>query len=566
MKAIRWIAIIVGVLVVIALVAPFLIPVNQFKPTIEQRASAAMGRKVTIGNLSLSLLSGSLGADNISIADDPKFSKDAFLLAKSAKVGVEMMPLIFSKSLHVTGVTIDKPEVLLLHDAAGRWNYSSIGGAEKAEKAPAPSGGSAMPADFAVSKLELKDGRITIGSVTSQKRSVYDNVNVTASNVSMNAKFPVTVTADLPSGGKFKLDGDVGPVDQTDASLTPVDAKVAASGVNLATTGLIDPSLGLGGDLDLNATVQSQGGMAHTKGTAKLTKALLVAGGSPATTPVTLDYSTTYDLRKESGVVNPSTLKIGNAVSHLSGTYETKSDETILNIKQGGENNPVADLQAFLPAVGVHIPQGASLQSGTLTTNFTLAGPTKRLITSGSVALANAKLANFDLGSKMSGIASLAGIKSGKDLDIEKLTTDVKVSPTGIEAQNFQAVVASVGNLVGGGTVDAKNNLDFKMAATLATSSVAGGAASPVTAGSGVFAKLAGGGGCKSTSIPFLIKGTTSDPKFMPDVGGIASSMLKTQLGCAGNLATGQPGAKKPNATDVINGISGLLGKKKPQQ
>ena len=50
----------VAVLVVVILVLPFVIPVNQFRPTIEQKASAALGRKVQIGYLSLSLLSVSL--------------------------------------------------------------------------------------------------------------------------------------------------------------------------------------------------------------------------------------------------------------------------------------------------------------------------------------------------------------------------------------------------------------------------------------------------------------------------------------------------------------------------
>src|SRR5882762_3615425 len=73
-KTLKIILIVAGVLVVLVLVAPFLIPVNQFRPTIEEKASAALGRKVELGNLSLSLLSGSLSADNISIGDDPKFS------------------------------------------------------------------------------------------------------------------------------------------------------------------------------------------------------------------------------------------------------------------------------------------------------------------------------------------------------------------------------------------------------------------------------------------------------------------------------------------------------------
>jgi hypothetical protein len=115
-------------------------------------------------------------------------------------------------------------------------------------------------------------------------------------------------------------------------------------------------------------------------------------------------------------------------------------------------------------------------------------------------------------------------------------------SAPGLQAENFLAVVPAVGNLVGGGTIDSKNNLDFKMAAALATSSVAGGAASPVAAGAGLLGQQSGGG-CKSTSIPFLITGTTSDPKF------------------AGAVPTGLPG-KLSNTVDAIGGLFG--GKKRP--
>src|ERR1700754_2428883 len=57
--------IVIVVLILIVVIAPFLIPVNHFRPEIEEQASAALGRKVEIGNLSLSLFSGSLGADNL---------------------------------------------------------------------------------------------------------------------------------------------------------------------------------------------------------------------------------------------------------------------------------------------------------------------------------------------------------------------------------------------------------------------------------------------------------------------------------------------------------------------
>jgi AsmA protein len=566
-KALKIVLIVVGVLIVLVLVAPFLIPVNQFRPTIEEKASAALGRKVELGNLSLSLISGSLSADNISIGDDPKFSSSPFLIAKSLNVGVEILPLIFSKALNVTGITIDTPQVTLLHNAAGSWNYSSLGGAAAKSKAAKSSGPSNAAADLTIKKLDLKNGSIIIGSVSSQKRSTYDHVDVTASNVAMTSQFPVTVTADLPSGGKFKLEGVVGPVDEADTALTPLTAKLNVGALNLASTGFLDPSMGLGGIVDLDGTLESRGGEAETKGSVKFSKAMLIAGGAPAGVPVIVDFNTKYNLRKNAGVLNPSTLKIGSAGARLNGTYESAGEATVVNIKLEGRDMPAKDLEAFLPALGIHLPKGASLAAGTLNTDLNITGPTNKLVTNGTVGLFKAKIANFDLGSKMSTISMLTGLKTGQDLDIEKLTTNLRMAPDGLQAENFLAVVPALGNLVGAGTVDSKNDLDFKMAATLANSatfSSSGGA--PVSGIGGVLGAIGGGkGNCKGATIPFLVHGTTADPKFVPDVGGIAASLVKSQLGCAGSTASGVTAPQQLNPSTAVNALGGLFKKKKPQ-
>jgi AsmA protein len=563
-RTLRIVAIVVVVLILIVVIAPFLIPVDKFRPTIEEKASQALGRKVELGNLSLSLISGSLAAESISIGDDSKFSTSPFLTAKSLKVGVEIMPLIFSKTLNVTGITIESPEVILLHNGAGKWNYSTLGGAAaKSQQKQA----STSPADLSVQKFTLKDGRIIIGATTSKKRSTYDHVNVVASNFSMTSKFPVTVTADLPNGGKFKLDGNAGPIDQEDAALTPLDAKLEVTSLDLASTGFVDSSAGLGGLLDLTANLSSQNGEAEIKGNVKISKALFIAGGSAAGVPVTIDFDTKYNLRKNAGVLEPSTLKIGSAAAHLNGTYETGGEATVVHIKLDAKDMPAKDLEAFLPALGIILPKGTSLQAGTLNTNLNIVGPLNKLITTGDVGLFNGKLAGFDLGSKMSSIASLAGVKSGKDLDIQKLTTNLRMAPDGLKAENFIAVVPSVGNLTGAGTVDSKNNLDFKMAAML--TSTLGDVGSPVSDASGLLGKATGGGGgCKTgTTVPFLIQGTTADPKFVPDVGGLAAGILKSQLGCAAGLGSGAgKDATKVVPTDAVNALGGLLKKKKPPQ
>lgn len=580
----RNILIAVGVLVVLLVIAPFLIPVNRFRPTIEEKASAALGRKVQVGDLSLSLLGGALTAKDLSIGDDPKFSPTPFLTAKSLNVGVEMIPLIFSKQLNVTGITIDEPQVTLLKNPAGDWNYSSIGstsggnsggGTAPASSAPSapktpeketPSSSSSTP-DISVKKLELKDGKIILGTTTSKQRTTYDKVNVTASDFSMNSKFPVAVTANLPGGGDLKLDGNVGPLDKNDTTLTPLDAKLHISSLNLATTGILDPSLGLGGLVDLDTMLANQGGMAQTNGTVKLSKALFVQGGSPAGVPLNVDYSTKYDLRKNSGVLNPSTVKIGSATAKLNGTYASQGDATVVDLKLVGEGMSARDLEAVLPSIGVNLPKGASLTAGTLSTNLNIKGPTNRLVTDGNIGLFNGKLAGFDLGSKMSAISALTGLKTGKDLDIEKMTTNVHMAPNGLRADNFIAVVPSVGNLTGAGTLDAKNNLDFKMAATL-TGGALGAIGNSAGVGNLLNSALAGGGkasNCKAgTTIPFLIQGTASDPKFIPDVGGVAAGLLKSQLGCSGNSLENAGKASAQSPQDAVKALTGLFGKKKP--
>jgi AsmA protein len=479
------------------------------------------------------------------------------------------LPLIFSKTLNVTGITIENPEVILLHNPAGQWNYSSLGGTSAAsQQTQATKTSPAAPsrAGLSVQKFTLKDGRIVVGSTTSQTRSTYDRLNVVASNFSMTSAFPVTVTADLPDGGKFKLDGTAGPIDQEDASLTPLNAKLDVTSLDLASIGFVDSGAGLGGLLDVSANLASQNGEAQTRGSVKLLKALLVAGGSPAGVPLTVDFDTKYNLRKNSGVLNPSTLKIGSAVAHLSGTYETAGEATAVNIKLDAKDMPAKDLEAFLPALGINLPKGSSLQAGTLNANLNLAGPTNKLLTTGSVGLFNGKLAGFDLGSKMSSVASLAGVKSGKDLEIEKLTTNLRMAPEGLKADNFIAVIPSVGNLAGAGTVDSKNNLDFKMVATL--TSALGAVGSPVSSVGGLLDKATGdGGGCKSgTTVPFQIQGTTADPKFIPDVGGLAAGMFKSQLGCVGGLTSGAGKNAGKAPANAINNFGGLLKKKKPQQ
>jgi AsmA protein len=539
------VAIVFGILIVIAVSLPFLIDTNTFRPKIESELTGALGRQVKVGNLSLALLSGGVTADNISIADDTAFSKSPFVQAKSLKVGVELVPLIFSKELHVTELTLTEPEISLVKSENGeKWNFSSLGNkseaapANQAKAAASPSGNP----ELSVSKLSVTDGRLTLGRVgSSEKPYVYDKVDIEVINFSFASSFPFKMSADLPAGGSLKMDGTAGPIDANDAAQTSVQAKVNVRQMNLAASGFIDPASGISGIADFDGTVASDGHDATTSGTLKASKLQAVQKGSPASKLVELQYAVTHDLLKQLGIITQGDLSMGKAVAHLTGSYETHGTTTSVNIKLNGQGMPVDDLEAMLPALGVVLPPGSTLKGGTLNTNLAIVGPVDKLVTTGTIRLENSELAGFNLGSKLSAVSALSGKSTGgNDTTIQNFSSDVHVAPDGTRADNINLTVPAFGALTGAGTVNPNNALDFKMSANLS-----GGAVTGLTQMAGL--------GSKGGSIPFFIQGTTSDPKFVPDVKGMAGGMLQQALGGKGN-AQGQ---------NPLSGISGLF-KKKP--
>ena len=517
-RILKIVAIIVGVVIVIAIAIPFFVDANTFRPKLESELTEALGREVKVGNLKLSVFSGSVSADDISIADDPAFSKSPFVQAKSLKVGVELMPLIFSKTLNVTELTLNEPEIGLVKSENGEtWNFSSLGeknapAGNRAAPAPsAPSPSTSSPAspssvggnpNLSVAKLNVKDGRLTVTRTGSLgKPHVYDKVNIEVTNFSFTSSFPFKLTAQLPAGGSLDLEGKAGPIDATNAALTPLDAKVSVKQMNLAASGFIDPASGISGIADFDGTVSSDGHEAKTSGTLTATKLQVVQKGSPAGRPVQVTYTVVHDLAKETGSITQGDIAMGKAVAHVSGTYDAHGKVTSVNLKLNGPGMPVDELEAMLPALGVVLPPKATLKGGSLNVNLASVGPVDKLVTTGTVRLENTSLANFNLGSKLSAISALSGKNTGNDTTIQNFSSDVRVAPEGTQANNINLNVPAIGEMTGGGTVSPANDLAFKMNASVA-----------------------------GLEVPFTIGGTTSDPKFVPDMKGMATGLLKGAL------------------------------------
>jgi AsmA protein len=531
MKLLRIAGIIVIIAVLVAIALPFLIDVNQFRPKLESELTAVLGRQVTVGNLKLSILSGSVAADDLSIADDPAFSKTPFLKAKSLDAGVELLPFLTSRKINVTGITIDQPEIALLQMPTGEWNYAKLGA-----KTPGSAGASGSPGsgiDLSVNLIKITNGRLTIGKTSGHLTpTVLDKVNVELKDYSPSSVMPFSLTAEFAGGGSVKLDGKAGPIPADNIEQTPVSASLTLANLGLVASGVMNAAYGIDGVVGIDGSVDSNGKQIDVKGKIHAEKLKLVKGGSPATKAVEFDFTMQHDLGTRAGSLVKGEVHIGAAQALLTGTYKPQGETLAVKANLSGPSMGVQELEGMLPALNIVLPAGSKLEGGTVSAKVSVEGTLDNLEASGSVGVSNTRLTGFDLGQKMSVIERLAGIKSGPNTTIQTLSLNVKTGNQGTTVDDLQVVAPDIGEIGGSGTISPDRALDFKMHASIK------GGLLPAALGART-----------SAGVPFFVRGTATDPKFEPDLKGMAEGEIKDIKGGAVKAATGI--------------VGGFLGKKK---
>jgi AsmA protein len=514
---------VLGLLLLTALALPFLIDPNRFRPMLEKELTQALAREVKLGDLKLSILSGAVTAGDLSIAENPAYGRDPFVQAKSLAVAVEIWPLIASKQLHVTGLTIDHPSINLIQAANGDWNFSNLGGKSEAK----PKDTSTSDMDLSVKLVKITGGRFSLGRTAAHERPlVLEDVNIEVKDFSATSAFPFSLATKVAGGGSIKLDGTAGPLNRDDTAASPFTVNLNVDQLDVAGSGLTQHAPAVAGLISLTGSCAFDGKTAEIKGKLKGEKLKLAKGGTPYKRTVEFDFADHHDMKKRSGRLEQGDIHIGSAPAKLSGTYSEQGESMALHMKLDGEKMSIPELTGMLPALGIALPHGSSFQGGTATVRLAMDGVLDRLVTAGSVSFDNTKLAGFDLGKKMDTIERLAGIKGGPDTEIQVFSTNVKMSPEGMAADNIKFIAPAIGTLDGGGTMSPTNALDFKMRATVNTSGVAAVVA--------------------NTPIPFTVSGTASDPVFRPDVKAVVKEeATKAVEKAAGGLLKGLLGGKK---------------------
>jgi len=535
MRTVKIAGIAVAAFVVILMVLPLLININSFRPKIESELTTALGRQVTLGDLSLSILRVRVGVDDVKIADDPAFSKSPFITAKSLKVGVELMPLIFSKQLNVTGIVLDEPQITLLKSSTGKWNFSSLGGSSTKHPAePAKPGASGA---LSVAKLEIKNGKLSVGNANSTaKPQVYDKLNVELTDFSSTTQFPFELSINLPGGGSASVSGKAGPINPKDAAKTPLDVNIKVRDLDIAASGFVDPATGFGGSADFDGSLNSNGSQAKAAGDITCKKLKLSPKGSPSPKAVAIKYALNADLDREAGTITQGDVAIGKATARLTGGFQIQGETQVLNLKLSAPDMPVDELEPMLPALGVVLPSGSKLKGGTLSADLAITGPFNKLVIAGPVRMSNTKLAGFDMGSKLGALSAFSGkAPSSPDTTIQNASLNARIAPEMTRADAINVAISSLGVVTGAGTISPAGALDFSMTADLQTQR------------SEARADKSGRGGDRG-GVSFKIQGTTSNPTFVPDVGSIAGNAAKGAIQKSVTEKTGLGGflRKKP--------------------
>jgi AsmA protein len=517
---------------------------NTFRPTIESRLTAALSRKVTLGDLSLSVMTGSLVANDLAIAEDPKFGQTPFFTAKRLRIGVQMKPLICNSQLIVRSFEVDAPQIHLIRAEDRTWNFSTLSHGAGSQNTTQP----ATLADLSVGLITIKDGNATIEKLPLQRNpQVYNHLDVKFEHFSLAEAFPFTVSASLPGEGKIGISGTVGPINPQDAAATTFDAQVTIKHLDPVVAGYVDPAAGISMICGLDAHIVSDGMNVTSDGKVHAEHLILLKGGKAAPHPLDIHYQVGHSLKGNRGQVSDLALQTGAVAIHIKGTYQLAANVPVFDLKLLAQSVPIDGLQALMPAVGVKLPNDAVLKGGTLSANFGIKGSAKDNVIVGSYEIKNTQLVGYNLGSKIVGIAALGGIKTGDTTAIEISRADMRITKSGSESTNIYSVLPALGESTGSGTVSPSGALNYHLISKVTN------AKGLNKVGVNILTKLNSTSAAAKPStaigIPINITGTAENPVITADVNGLVK----------GNAAT-----LRNKGTDILNktGLSNLFGKK----
>ncbi|HJQ60765.1 MAG TPA: AsmA family protein, partial [Vineibacter sp.] len=197
-KILIGVGIVVGLLVVAVIAAPFLIDPNVFKPQIIAKAKESTNRELVIdGPLTLSILpTPTVSAEGVRFANAPGGKAPQIIELKAVRAGVSLLPLL-SGRVRVGELRLVEPKIALEVGPDGRANYDfqrSSGPSQTAPSASSPPTSTTANADdgfgaFAVDRVVIENGTLTYSDARANREYRLEKMALTLSAGTLKGPF-----------------------------------------------------------------------------------------------------------------------------------------------------------------------------------------------------------------------------------------------------------------------------------------------------------------------------------------------------------------------------------------
>jgi uncharacterized protein involved in outer membrane biogenesis len=163
-KALKIALITTGAVVVLIVAAglflKMMFPPAKLRAILMPKIEQVVGRQVTVEDFSLKVWTG-LGVElkGIELANAKGFADRPQARIASVVLKVNLLGLL-RRQLHVTSLVIDRPEILIEKDKAGKFNFDDLVKAAPADSAASPPPDVSTPVSIAVSSFAIRSGSV----------------------------------------------------------------------------------------------------------------------------------------------------------------------------------------------------------------------------------------------------------------------------------------------------------------------------------------------------------------------------------------------------------------------
>jgi len=226
-----------GLLILTVLNVNFLVRRN--KDYLISQVEQALGRKITVDKIEVTLSPVGARFVNFAMTDDPAFSAEDFLRAKDLQVDLRLLPLLIGQ-FRLKRMVLASPLIAIVRDARGQYNFASHALNEKSDGDSADSGKNASGKKqyrqlFWVPSLNVSDGTLLYRDLKNGGELTATQINLKVNDFEWDEPFDIELEAAVMAGKhNLKFKSRIGPIaGNRDYRDVPFDGDIHADALDL---------------------------------------------------------------------------------------------------------------------------------------------------------------------------------------------------------------------------------------------------------------------------------------------------------------------------------------------